>query len=155
MPKIDGIQCAESLSDLLPPVKIIFLTGAPLTREQRRGWKAMRRLDIGGFFIKGNTLAMLDHAIEAVLDGATYLSPEVRQLSLGARADVANVQARSLLTTRELDTVVLLAKGFSYGEIAEQLQIIWSTVNTHLAHIREKLGVHSPTEIVYDVFTLS
>jgi DNA-binding CsgD family transcriptional regulator len=52
------------------------------------------------------------------------------------------------LTKREEEVLDLLAKGFSSGEIAQQLNIGLETVNSHLKHIYGKLHVRSRTEAV-------
>jgi DNA-binding NarL/FixJ family response regulator len=50
------------------------------------------------------------------------------------------------LTARELDILKLLAKGYMYKEIADQLKISMSTVRTHVSAVYEKLHVQSRTE---------
>jgi len=52
------------------------------------------------------------------------------------------------LTKRELEILALLAKGFLYKEIADQLGISLSTVRAHLHTVYEKLHVQSRTEAV-------
>jgi DNA-binding CsgD family transcriptional regulator len=54
----------------------------------------------------------------------------------------------SLLTKREEEVVRLLAEGLSSREIAERLHLGIRTVDTHRAHIMEKIGVHSTVELV-------
>jgi LuxR family maltose regulon positive regulatory protein len=53
-----------------------------------------------------------------------------------------------MLTARERDVLVLLAKGCSYAEIAQRLGISPHTVATHLKHCYRKLGVQRATEAV-------
>jgi DNA-binding NarL/FixJ family response regulator len=52
------------------------------------------------------------------------------------------------LTPREHEILVLLAKGFRYKEIVDQLNISLSTVRTHIRAVYEKLHVQSRTEAV-------
>jgi len=52
------------------------------------------------------------------------------------------------LSPREAEVLDLLAKGFLYKEIAEQMKVSYATVHTHIRHIYEKLHVRSRTEAV-------
>lgn len=56
--------------------------------------------------------------------------------------------ADSLLSSREMDVVQLLARGFASIEIAEKLKISPNTVNNHRRKIIEKFGVHSTNDII-------
>ena len=59
----------------------------------------------------------------------------------------ASAEAESL-SPREAEVLDLLAKGFLYKEIAEQMKVSYATVHTHIRHIYEKLHVRSRTEAV-------
>jgi DNA-binding NarL/FixJ family response regulator len=52
------------------------------------------------------------------------------------------------LSPREAEVLELLAKGFLYKEIADQMKISYATVHTHIRHVYEKLHVRSRTEAV-------
>jgi DNA-binding NarL/FixJ family response regulator len=52
------------------------------------------------------------------------------------------------LSPREAEVLDLLAKGFLYKEIADQMKISYATVHTHIRHVYEKLHVRSRTEAV-------
>jgi DNA-binding CsgD family transcriptional regulator len=56
------------------------------------------------------------------------------------------------LTKREREMLDLLAKGYRYKEIADQLFISFETVRTHIHHIYEKLHVQSRTEALNKIF---
>ena len=61
-------------------------------------------------------------------------------------------QTGNNLTPREQEIVHLLAKGFLYKEIAEQLSLSVETVRTHLHRIYDKLHVHTRTEAVMKLY---
>ena len=63
--------------------------------------------------------------------------------AVSARGALSTVEP---LTARELDILKLLAKGYMYKEIADQLGISMSTVRTHITAVYEKLHVQSRTE---------
>jgi DNA-binding NarL/FixJ family response regulator len=52
------------------------------------------------------------------------------------------------LSPREAEVLDLLAKGFLYKEIADQMKVSYATVHTHIRHVYEKLHVRSRTEAV-------
>ena len=54
------------------------------------------------------------------------------------------------LTTRESEVLALIAKGFSFGEIARLLEVSPHTINAHVKKIYQKLAVHSRGEAVYE-----
>ncbi len=56
------------------------------------------------------------------------------------------------LTDRELEVIQLIESGCSYDEISVALRITYQTVKSHLAHIYEKLGVHSRTQVIHRIY---
>ncbi|MCW5610483.1 MAG: response regulator transcription factor [Rubrivivax sp.] len=55
-----------------------------------------------------------------------------------------------LLTPKEAEVLALVARGFSFREIARRLEVSLSTVRTHVRAIYAKLDVHSKTEAVFE-----
>jgi len=88
-----------------------------------------------------------DELVEAVrraARGETYLNPR-----LGARlAAEPTVGAPDDLSEREVDVLRLIALGHTNAEIAEQLYLSVRTVETHRAHIQQKLRLTSRAELV-------
>ena len=56
------------------------------------------------------------------------------------------------LTNREREVVTLIARGYKYREVAEELEMSVKTLETHMAHIFEKLGVASRHEVTRIAF---
>jgi len=76
--------------------------------------------------------------------GRTYLQPE-----LGARlAAEPEVVSPDDLSDRELEVLRLIALGHTNNEIAEQLYLSVRTVESHRAHIQQKLGLSTRSELV-------
>ena len=61
-----------------------------------------------------------------------------------------NPDAKDALTSREVEILRMIARGFSYAETAELLGISVQTAHTHLKRIYRKLAVHSKTEAVFE-----
>jgi two-component system, NarL family, response regulator NreC len=99
-----------------------------------------------GYVLTHAAGAELVQAIRAAAGGGTWLNP-----ALGARmAATPESPAGALaeLSDRELEVLRLIALGHTNNEIAEQLFLSVRTVETHRAHIQQKLGRSSRAELV-------
>jgi two-component system response regulator NreC len=88
----------------------------------------------------------LVQAILAAAEGGTWLNP-----GLGARMAATPegpVGAQAELSEREIEVLRLIALGHTNSEIAEQLFLSVRTVETHRAHIQQKLGLSTRAELV-------
>lgn len=83
---------------------------------------------------------------------AATLCMESRLVSVGNGAHSATAEAASLLTRRETEILMLLAKCMGTKEITHRLCISGATVRTHIQHIFEKLQVHTKLEAVISAF---
>ncbi|NJO02538.1 MAG: response regulator transcription factor [Bacteroidia bacterium] len=93
-----------------------------------------------GYILKENGRQELLVALQAICQGKQYFGQAVTQeLIRGIRTLAQNPKA--ILTKREKEIIILIANGKTTPEIAEQLFIAESTVNTHRRNIIEKLGV--------------
>jgi len=115
-----------------------------------------------GYLLKDGTSEAIGAAVMELLGGGSPMSaPIARRLLERFRATAAAGSAtvdpgargrreRSVLTERETEILRLIAKGFSFPEIASLLSISAHTVTSHVRHIYEKLEVNSRGEAVYE-----
>ncbi len=121
-----------------------------------------------GYLLKDDSLEHLGEHLEHLQLGGSPLSPRIARLLIRRQAALAATPARSPghavpaapaadqapgaapLSERELEVLTGIAKGFSYGEVAQTLGISPNTVRTHVRRIYEKLAVNSGTEAVYE-----
>ena len=98
-----------------------------------------------GYVLKEAADHELVEAIKAAAGGGTYLNPR-----LGAQLAAAPAQAEPPddLTEREIDVLRLIALGHTNAEIGQQLYLSVRTVETHRAHIQQKLRRSSRAELV-------
>jgi len=99
-----------------------------------------------GYVLKEAADAELVEAVRAAAEGRTYLNP-----GLGARIAAAPPQPSGPpdgLTEREVGILRLIALGHTNAEIAEQLYLSVRTVESHRAHIQQKLGRTTRAELV-------
>lgn len=101
-----------------------------------------------GYVLKEAADTELIEAVHRAAVGETYLNPR-----LGARLASSPESGRpDELSEREVDVLRLIALGHTNAEIAEQLSLSVRTVETHRAHIQQKLRLSSRAELVRYVF---
>jgi two-component system response regulator NreC len=121
-----------------PETAVIVLTMQDEPAFAREALRAGAR----GYVAKQAAGAELVTAIRTTVTGSTYLNPE-----LGARLAAAPPSPLDILTRREIGVLQSLALGHTNVEVAEELGIGRRTVETHRAHIQQKLGLSSRAEL--------
>jgi two-component system response regulator NreC len=148
MPKLNGIEVAFRASRLDPPPAVIILS---MYSDESY---IMRALEAGvrAYLLKSAADDDLVPALRAVAAGKPFFSPAVagvliedyvRRLQTNGLSD-----SYDLLTPRETEVLQLLAEGRSNKEVATELQIGLSTVETHRGNLMQKLNLHNTAEIV-------
>jgi DNA-binding NarL/FixJ family response regulator len=108
-----------------------------------------------GYLLKDSDAINIIDAIAELLDGRSPISPAiartlVRRLANRDAAAVPPGEEVERLTPREMDILWGIAKGFTYGELAESLQISKHTVPVHIKNIYRKLHANNRSEAVYE-----
>ena len=148
MPKLNGIEVAARAQKLDRPPKTIILSMH--TDESY----IIRALGAGAraYLLKDATDEDLLPAVRAVGSGKPYFSPSVTAVLV--EDYVRRLQAKGLndtyhlLTDREKEVLQLLAEGRSNKEVASELDLSLSTVETHRANLMQKLNLHNTAEVV-------
>jgi DNA-binding NarL/FixJ family response regulator len=148
MPLLSGVEATRQIARHCPHTRVLILSmysnEAYVTQTLQAGAK--------GYLLKDAAHSELTRAVTLVGEGKSYLSPAVATFLHDER--VRSLVGRGvadrydLLSEREREIFQLVAEGRSNKEIAEVLCLATSTVETHRAHIMEKLNVHSAAEIV-------
>jgi DNA-binding NarL/FixJ family response regulator len=145
LPGINGVECVRRLKPLLPGAQIIMLTVYQNTEHIFNALAA----GATGYMLKQTPPAELLAAIKEVHAGGSPMSSHIARKIVQSFQHLPAVAAGSeSLSPREAEVLDLLAKGFLYKEIAEQMKVSYATVHTHIRHIYEKLHVRSRTEAV-------
>ena len=139
MPDGLGVDAVAGLRVDSPGTQIVLLT------MERDIALARRALDDGalGYLFKDAAHLELVEAVRAAARGERYL-PAAVAAGL-SRAPAA--QAAQALSPRETDVLRLMALGHTNREIGEQLEVSVRTVETHRAHIQQKLGLTTRPEL--------
>jgi len=140
MPGRSSLEAVPEIRKASPETEIVVLT------MQNEPVYARRALQAGvrGYVLKEAADAELVQAVRSAALGDTYLQP-----TLGAKL-AAGVDERDgdELSERERDVLRLIALGHTNAEIAERLYISIRTVESHRAHIQQKLRVTSRSQLV-------
>ena len=141
MPGRPSLEAIPEIRAASPDTSIVVLT---MQREPAFA-RAALRAGASGFVAKHAAAAELVSAIRAVVDGETYINPD-----LGARMarEPEEPPAPDELTPREAEVLGLLALGYTNPEIAERLVLSVRTVETHRANIQRKAGLSSRAELI-------
>jgi DNA-binding NarL/FixJ family response regulator len=145
MPRLNGMIAAKRLLKTMPEVKLIFLT---MNEEADFASEAMR-IGASGYLLKSSAASELFQAIEAALEGRSYVTPMIMQemvtsLAHGHQTDKASAK----LTTRQREVLQLLAEGNSMKEVANILDLSPRTVAFHKYRIMEELGLKTSADLV-------
>jgi DNA-binding NarL/FixJ family response regulator len=115
------------------------------------------RAGAAGYLLKDDQSAELVSAIHLLFEGGSPISPAIaRHLIRVFRTgtDAMGVQRVESLTTREQEVLSMAAKGFSYAEIAQMLELSANTIASYTKHIYEKLSVNSRAQAIYEASRL-
>lgn len=151
MPRLDGIAATAQIRRLEQPPAVIILTTFD---EDDLLWSAVEA-GAGGFVLKDASAADLIAAVRAVAGGGAWFDPSVAPRLLETYRRVVAPSRRSAqrvdeLTEREHDVLLLMARGATNAEIAEQLYVSGATVKTHVGKVFMKLGARDrAAAIVY------
>jgi NarL family two-component system response regulator LiaR len=143
MPKKNGIEVIKTVKERDPEAKILVLTSFAADDHVFPAIKAGAL----GYLLKDTDPEDLVNAIHMVHQGESSLSPTIARKVL---QEISQPTSKPVipdpLTKREIEVLLILAKGKSNQEIAEILTISETTVRTHVSHILGKLHLASRTE---------
>jgi DNA-binding NarL/FixJ family response regulator len=148
MPNMNGIEATRRIISNQPRCNVVILSMHQDESYILRALKAGAK----GYLLKDAARSDLLEAIRAVAQGRSFLTRKigrmlqedyVRQLENRGLDDTYD-----LLTDREREVLQLIAEGKTAKEVANDLNISPTTVETHRTHIQEKLGLHSVAELV-------
>lgn len=112
----------------------------------------MLNAGVDGYLLKSTLGDQLGDLVMEALDGGRPISPQIAGFMLDIDDSAETVPDIENLTPREREVVQYIARGFSYRKSAEALFVSVKTVETHMGHIFEKLGVASRYELAMKAF---
>lgn len=141
----DGIETTRELRKVHPDVRVLLLT---IHDDE---WLVREAIRVGaaGYIVKNAVESELINAIRAVSAGHMYIHPSLTRalISEETRSTSTNLHVETL-TMREVQVLMLVARGHTNKQIAELLNLSTRTVESHRANMMAKLDLHSRVELV-------
>jgi DNA-binding NarL/FixJ family response regulator len=146
--KMSGIEVLKHIKMRYPKVKVLILS---MHDEAVYGPRALRA-GASGYIMKQEAPDNVIVALRKILAGEVYISESMatRMLArmVGGRPSPMS-SPLELLSDRELEVFTLLGKGDGTRDIAQKLNLSVKTIESHRAHIKEKLNLKNATELVH------
>ena len=142
MPGEPSLPAIQTVREVSPDTKVVVLT---MQNEPAFAREALRAGAVG-YVLKEAADSELVEAVRLAAQGRTYLNPE-----LGARIAAERPAAEGPpddLTEREVEVLRLIALGHTNSEIAGHLYLSVRTVESHRAHVQQKLRLSTRAELV-------
>jgi DNA-binding NarL/FixJ family response regulator len=143
MPLLNGFDAAARLKQLLPKVKIVFLT----MKDDPNLAAAVLGLGPVGYVLKHSAASELLTAITEVLRGKPYVTPRLKPENWAVRETRARQFSKDL-TPRQREVLQLLAEGHAMKEVGGILNVSEKTVMFHKYHIMRSFNVRSNADLV-------
>ena len=144
MPGRNGLEVLKELKN--NNVKIPVLVFSHHAEKQI----AIRALKAGawGYLTKDAAFKELANAINQILSGKKYITPSLAEQLAEQINNPHDKAPHELLSDREYETMLLLAKGKTISEIAKELSLGTPTISTYRSRILEKMGMNSTAEMM-------
>ena len=145
LPDASGIVATARVREASPTTRVVVLTVHDDVAYLRRAFEA----GADGYLVKDAADVDLVHAVRIVAGGGQYVHPTLGAALMATPGGGARPRGPGgELSAREVDVLRLVALGHTNAEVAEELFISVRTVETHRAHIGQKLGARSRAELV-------
>ena len=150
MPELNGLEATRQILKAIPRTPVLILT----VHESEQVVHEVLKAGAQGIVLKSDASRDLVAAIEALSQHKVFFTSSVAKIMLeGYRKkgshDESSENPPSVLSPREREIIQLLAEGKSNNEVADMLYISAKTVETHRAHVMQKLNLHSITQLVH------
>ncbi len=145
LPDANGIEATRQVTAISPKTAILVLTVHDDVAYLRKAFDAGAR----GYLVKDAADVELVLAVRQVAAGEEYVHPRLGAALLGSGATGPRAAGPGgELSERELAVLRLVALGYTNAEIAAELYVSVRTVETHRAHVQQKLGIKARAELV-------
>jgi DNA-binding NarL/FixJ family response regulator len=150
MPRLDGVGATKAIVAARLPVRVLILTTFDLDEYVVGALRA----GASGFLAKDVPAEDLVTAIRTVAAGEAVVAPRILKRLLDQFAvnlpdpDATAPRELDVLTDREREVLVQMARGLSNAEIAQELSVSETTIKTHVGHVLTKLGLRDRVQAV-------
>jgi two-component system response regulator NreC len=146
MSSLNGIETTRQLKDISPQTRVLALT----VHEDEGMLREMIRAGAFGYIIKRAAESDLIQAIRVISQGHMYVHPELTSALLRDISPHATSRqtSKDTLTHREVDVLLLLARGYTNRQIAQELNLSQRTIEGYRSSLVSKLGFSSRVELM-------
>lgn len=145
MPKLDGIEATKKIKKKYPHIHILAFT----MFDQTEAVEKMMQAGATGYILKSASLQEVLEALKKVSKGKQYIDTNLNTNALELeKTTKKTTKKKSILTSRQIEIIELIALGKSTREIAEKLFIGVQTVETHRKNIIRVLGLRGKGELL-------
>lgn len=151
LPGMSGLDALPHFINAMPRAKIIMLT------QSNREADVLKAISLGasGYLLKSSTITEIKEGIRLVARGGASLDPVIAKFVVSTlKTKLPKGELTMALSDREMEVLILLSEGLVKKEICERLGIGYSTVDTHVRHVYEKLNVRNAPSAVTQAFRL-
>jgi RNA polymerase sigma factor (sigma-70 family) len=145
---INGIELVQKLKPGHPHMQFMMCT---VYEDSELVFKALK-VGATGYILKKTPPAKLLEAIQEIYEGGSPMSAQIARKVISSFQKPVINEAAQLLTKREQELLELLAQGYRYKEIADQLSLSIDTIRTHIRNIYRKLEVQSRAEALNKIY---
>ena len=147
-----GLELSKALKEQYPEIPVLILSMHDESLFAERALRSGAR----GYVMKQESADTVLRAIRKVLDGGVYLSEHISSKMLKEFVDGSQPENEKYgiesLSDRELEVFEHIGRGLSTRKIADRLKLSVKTIETHRAHVKQKLKLDNATELVHRAF---
>jgi DNA-binding NarL/FixJ family response regulator len=146
MDEVSGIDACREIKSAFPETRVLMLT----SHDAAQAVEASVLAGASGYLLKNGGRDDLLKGIRAVARGESLLSPSITAQVLDRFADLSRKERErenDVLSEREKEVLVLVARGLTNRQIAAELVISENTVRNHLSHILDKLDLSRRSQV--------
>lgn len=144
MPNGNGFDVLLHVQQKFPKTRVIVLT---VHEASEYAIRALRE-GAAGFLPKSAASTELETAIDKVMKGGGYISPEASQKTVLEIGKGTKKELLELLSPRQREVLRLIAEGRTTKQIAQELEISVKTVESHRSQLMERLDIHDVAGLV-------
>jgi len=143
LPDIDGLETTEQITALNKNTRILILT---MHANEEYAIRLVRS-GAAGFIVKGAPPDELLTAVRKVARNGTYVTPAIMEKMVSRIGQPEGDTPESVLSNREMQVLLRLARGSTTRETAEELCLSLSTVETYRSRVLEKLNLRNNSDM--------
>jgi two-component system invasion response regulator UvrY len=148
LPGRGGLEVLASLREADSPIRVLIVS---MFAEDQYALRCLRA-GAHGYLNKAGDPGELIQAVRAIANGRKYVSPAVAEMLVDSLSAPVNEALHSLLSEREMQTLVKIASGKKLSDIAQDLMLSPKTVSVYRARLLEKLKLANNAELtVYGI----